>query len=422
MLIRITISLKTFKLIGIHLGGCKESKENIGLFIRYAIDKFNKIEKKILNENIKIENKILNENNKRNKYNKQRRENRILLEMFIENKNKRLADAKIPRALSMGKMEILIKKMEKQICKIRNSEKFIGTGFFCNLKTRYNNLMKVLITNNHIINEYNISESIRFSMNGKYKWVIHEIKIDESRKIYTNVEYDITIIEIKESDNIEPDSFFYIDERIFGNPNGFFKNEQIILLHYAGHDMYDGNAKMKLSAGIMTRDGESKYRIYHTCETSCCSSGGPLINLINYKVIGIHIGSKREKEKKYEYNIGSFLKEPIRQFFNIKNMEYDYGSYYRESIKSIFQEEMKRLIWMMKRTICKIKSNNESYGTGFFCTFSYNGNSTRVLMTSNNILNNNDISIGKKIKFSVDNDKINYEIIIDELRKVYLYK
>lgn len=64
------ISLKTFKLIGIHLGGCKESKENIGLFIRYAIDEFNKIEKKILNENIKIENKILNENNKRNKYNK----------------------------------------------------------------------------------------------------------------------------------------------------------------------------------------------------------------------------------------------------------------------------------------------------------------------------------------------------------------
>jgi hypothetical protein len=33
--------------------------------------------------------------------------------MYIENKNKRLTDARIPIALSMGKMEILIKKMEK---------------------------------------------------------------------------------------------------------------------------------------------------------------------------------------------------------------------------------------------------------------------------------------------------------------------
>ena len=404
------ISLKTFKLIGIHLGGSKDREANIGLFIRYAIDEFNK-----------IENKILNEKNKRNKFNKQKRENRKILEMYIENKNKRLTDARIPIALSMGKMEILIKKMEKQICKIRNSQDLIGTGFFCNIATRYNNnLMKSLITTNHVINESNISKGIRISMNDGYEYVNLEIKIDESRKIYTNAEYDITIIEIKESDNIEPDSFLDIDERIFGNPKEFFKNEQIILLHYAGNVNSNSSAKLRLSAGIMTRDGESKHIIYHTGQTSYCSSGGPLISLIDYKVIGFHIGKIKEEKFKNEYNIGTFLREPIKQFFNIKKMENDYGPYYRESIPSIFKEEMKRLIWMMKSSICKIECNNESYRTGFFCSLSYNGNFTRVLMTTNNILNNNDISIGKKIKFSIDNDKINYEIIIDELRKVYI--
>ena len=85
--------------------------------------------------------------------------------------------------------------------------------------------MKSLITTNHVINESNISKGIRISMNDGYEYVNLEIKIDESRKIYTNAEYDITIIEIKESDNIEPDSFLDIDERIFGNPKEFFKKE-----------------------------------------------------------------------------------------------------------------------------------------------------------------------------------------------------
>ena len=52
------ISLDSLKLIGIHRGFYKPNKCNIGLFIRYAIDEFNKIENNVLK---KEENK-LNEN------------------------------------------------------------------------------------------------------------------------------------------------------------------------------------------------------------------------------------------------------------------------------------------------------------------------------------------------------------------------
>jgi len=38
------ISLDSLKLVGIHGGYCKKNKCNIGLFIKYAIDEFNKIE------------------------------------------------------------------------------------------------------------------------------------------------------------------------------------------------------------------------------------------------------------------------------------------------------------------------------------------------------------------------------------------
>ena len=52
------LSLDSLKLIGIHTGFSKSNKCNIGLFIRYAIDEFNKIEKSIF----KKEDNKLNEN------------------------------------------------------------------------------------------------------------------------------------------------------------------------------------------------------------------------------------------------------------------------------------------------------------------------------------------------------------------------
>ena len=41
-------------------------------------------------------------------------------------------------------------------------------------------------------------------------------------------------------------------------------------------------------------------------------SGSPIINLSNYRVIGIHRGAHSKKET----NIGIFIREPVNQFLN----------------------------------------------------------------------------------------------------------
>ena len=95
-----------------------------------------------------------------------------------------------------GTKKILF-QMENCICKIylKNEEK--GTCFFCKIPFN-NNLLSVLITNNHVLNENNIedNEIIKLTINKEVK----EIKLDSLRKKYTNSDkqIDITIIEIRQ--------------------------------------------------------------------------------------------------------------------------------------------------------------------------------------------------------------------------------
>ena len=62
-------------------------------------------------------------------------------------------DQPIPVSLE-GTRNILY-QMENCICKIYKDNGAIGTGFFCKIPFN-NNLLKVLITNNHILNENEI--------------------------------------------------------------------------------------------------------------------------------------------------------------------------------------------------------------------------------------------------------------------------
>ena len=58
----------------------------------------------------------------------------------------------------------------------------------------------------------------------------------------------------------------------------------------------------------------NNYNIKHLCNTKPGSSGGPILNLLTNKVIGIH-KAFIEKEK---YNIETFIKFPLNEF-NKKN-------------------------------------------------------------------------------------------------------
>jgi surface protein len=51
------------------------------------------------------------------------------------------------------------------------------------------------------------------------------------------------------------------------------------------------------------------FNIYHTCYTEPGSSGSPIMNLLNNKVIGIH-----KEASRFNFNIGSFIKNPINKF------------------------------------------------------------------------------------------------------------
>ena len=197
--------------------------------------------------------------------------------------------------------------MENQICKIECNDGGHGTGFFCNIIFGWN-IIKILMTNNHVLNKDDISigKKIRFSINNDKTF--YDINIDEARKIYTNEKYDVTIIEIKPNDKLDNIEFFDIDKQIFkDNSSEMFRSLQIYLLHYP-----KGN-KMEISIGLIKNI--ENYTIRHLCDSSWGSSCGPIINSINFQVIGIHKGGA---EGSRNYNLGTFLKDPIENFIETK--------------------------------------------------------------------------------------------------------
>ena len=102
--------------------------------------------------------------------------------------------------------------MKKCVCKIYNNG-LRGTGFFTKIPYK-NELIKVLITNNHILGENEITNNsiiiyiINYNEKDKKR-----IKIDDKRKRYTNKELDVTIIEVDE-DKDDIHDFIEIDDDI----------------------------------------------------------------------------------------------------------------------------------------------------------------------------------------------------------------
>ena len=80
---------------------------------------------------------------------------------------------------------------------------------------------------------------------------------------------------------------------------------------------YPNGNKASVSYGILNQiDG---YKIYHICSTDKGSSGSPLLNIENNKVIGIHKGGSAH----FDFNKGILLKEPINEFIHNKNNNYE---------------------------------------------------------------------------------------------------
>ena len=178
-----------------------------------------------------------------------------------------------------------------------------GTAFFCKIPfPDSTHLLPVLMTDKNLLNDDNITKMkiLEFTMHRR----LFKISLDINRIIYFSQKYNITIIEIKENDNLDINSFLEIDEQFFSS---YLNNKAYIyLLHYPNL-----NGISCFSEGRIIEIKDDNFSFIHNCYTELGSIGGPLINLSNYKVIGMHIGEE-SNEKKY----GILLKLPILEFYN----------------------------------------------------------------------------------------------------------
>ena len=201
-----------------------------------------------------------------------------------------------PRPVSIEGTKTILSQMKNSICKIYKCN---GTGFFCKIPFK-NFKFKVLMTNYHVIDEEYIKDNkiMKISLNNENV----DIKELNNRTIYFNKEYDIAIIEIKNSDKIEANYLDLGDEIFEDNSELIYENKSVYTLHYPKMD------EASVSYGIIKNI--ENYDIKHTCCTEQGSSGSPIMYLLNNKVIGIHRGAS----PKYNYNLGSFIKNPINEF------------------------------------------------------------------------------------------------------------
>ena len=216
-----------------------------------------------------------------------------------------------PDYISYDCTKEIMTQMRKNICKIIiGEEKVTGTGFFCKIPfPNRDKMMPVFITNNHVLNKNKLYEN-----NAEIEIYIKEEKMMKKminlndRIKYTSSEYDTTIIEInEEKDNIK--NFLELDDTIINdiidnnNENNDYIDQQIYIIQYP-------KGRLSVSYGIIGKILENKkFELLYKCSTESGSSGSPILNINNNKIIGIH---KKAFDKKF--NKGTFLNFPIKEF------------------------------------------------------------------------------------------------------------
>ena len=217
-----------------------------------------------------------------------------------------------PNIVSYETTQKIVDQMRKNICQIQSDESQ-GTGFLCKIPFHdINNMLPVLITNNHIINEEFLYEKgASISIYTEDNKSTKTINLNDRIK-YTNKTFGITIIEIKEEDKIN--NYLELDNNILddilnkNNTNKEYIDETVYLLHYP-------EGVLSVSYGVLSNIYEEKgYMFTHMCSTIGGSSGSPVLNLITNKVIGIHHSGISKK------NVcqGILLNEPIKDFIKVK--------------------------------------------------------------------------------------------------------
>ena len=291
----------------------------------------------------------------------------------------------------------ILHQMKYAICKIFKGEGKYGTGFLC--KIYYPNTFNYktfLMTSYFVINEKSISNNkkIKITLNdGKINVALN---IDESRKTYFSKTFSVAFIEIKNTDNLK--YFLELDNNIFNSAAQGFNISSIYNISY------QKNLKVSVSYGILK--GFQGFKIYHNCSTDSISSGSPLLNLQNNKVIGLHLG-----KNKNNINVGILILEYIQKYLyffnddinNNKNINININNYKNiPTYKSIQSQE-----------ISNYQNQTPNANPHFIRIISHPINESNYNLNYNNsICNNSKMSITNmiEIKLFASNEDIKKKI------------
>ena len=200
----------------------------------------------------------------------------------------------------LNNKEITLFEKEKAMCKIitdiiENNKKIQGTGSFIKLDN-----MLGLLTNNHILSNTKIDDTIHLNYLSQYK----KIEITDKRRIYTNNQLDYTFIEIFPEDNIK-DYFKKYPNDIIN-----LKEHDIFILQYP-------NNVLSFSYGQIKSINENEIR--YNASTDHGSSGAPIILRTNDNyVIGLHYGGLASQGK-FKYNTSNSINSILRDIQIKKN-------------------------------------------------------------------------------------------------------
>ena len=207
--------------------------------------------------------------------------------------------------------EKIIEQMKKNVCKII-LDQMQGTGFFCKIPfPDHNNMLPVLITSSHVINEEFLNkDDAKIVLEIKANPNVKELNLKDRIK-FTNKKYDTTIIELKAEDNIS--DFLELDDIIVDdiisdiNKNKILINERIYILEYV-------NGELNYSTGILSNiDENNKFLLRHKCGTGNGSAGSPILSVRTNRVIGIHHSKVTNKS----YGLGTFLNYHLKEFISL---------------------------------------------------------------------------------------------------------
>ena len=186
--------------------------------------------------------------------------------------------------ISFEQTKKILEQMENYICKIIIDKVTKGTGFLCKIPLHGDNkLAPVLITNNNVINDDILARKKDITIESFCTSSIKSKKLNLSnRTAYNNKKLGISIIEIVNKDGFKNINMFELDEDMLSGKTNKFIDKSIYMIHSNQKTLY-------VSYGLVNDIGKNQsYNFMHTCKAFNGSSGSPILNLENNKIIGIH--------------------------------------------------------------------------------------------------------------------------------------